>query len=281
MKNKITLRFRWTSIEVQIPSKWSEMDKKQLRECLTILSYKKKWPVTRIDLLVKLSEISKKSFNRIRAIVGDEYFFASVEAACAVCIDCLFKVSNDVVYPDFDFKQAPIDPSPRLLPFEGCFQNVTIYELVTILNKQESKSPNAKYELLATVFRKKKRATRYNKMRNYEGDKRIPLLWSYQEESVKFFKRQKNWQIDALVAWLDCVMNEFKAMYPMVFKTVKKAAGSGGKAQSYFDIILDLSGDKFGGLDKTAETNCHIVMAYLSKLEKERQQAERQQLTAS
>ena len=146
------------------------------------------------------------------------------------------------------------------------FANMTIYELGMSFSLYErwieDNDDNTLNELLATVFREKKPATKENVSKNYGGDVRLPLRGyeatiSRRKDLIarnvpKHIKKM-------LVFWFGCCRHHFAAAYPSVF-----SGGDGDDNRfGYAGIILELSRSTHSSKNDIADQNAHATMIEL------------------
>lgn len=259
--------------KVTLPTSWNELSKKEYLYCCTIFSeliklekeertpdFAKQYYAAKILMINKLAKIS---------------FRQSLKVTAAQYADLLPVV-------DFLDKKVNIDQNhlPKICVFgrlfygpESGLKYSSFLEFISadsyFINLSKSKDPLTIYKLIACLYRPKQKQIRKKiKDGTFNGDMR-------QAFNVKMINRRANWfakhmnqttaQAILYFYW------GFRELHVLRFKNLFDKPETDGDVKmvgnnyGWAGTLLEISGDKFGNVDQTGESNWLDVFIELSR----------------
>lgn len=130
--------------------------------------------------------------------------------------------------------------------------------------------------LIAVLYRKPKRG--YNKKRDSEGDIRRPFNSNEVDYYAKIIARWPPHVKNAILMWYDGCRQNLVELYDKVFSTAGEDAAD---ELGMYNIIRNLSGDKFGPIKEVEQIFVHHAFLEIEKIIEENEEAEKQMKQAA
>lgn len=277
------------------PQSWNELSLRDLlssyhiimQETGSLFSATELIPAKRISLLQRLVGIDDEVFTQWRQDCIEEhgeqdghFVFLDEVSQCLAVADALFDEEDGAYQIRLGLTRCPW-PRLRLgkqtlyAPADG-LANITIYEMSMIFSVferyLESRADDDLHELLAIIYRPGKPKTKKNKLSNYQGDRRLPLLHF---EATIPDRAEHMARLDSLVKqvmlfWVASCRQAIIEQFPVLFSSPTAERpdpfGWGG-------VLMVLAGG-LENLDSVSQQSYSNALVYLSYLEDQRRRQE-------
>ena len=284
--------------EKQIPLSWNELSlEKQLKAYNIIMADTKGlfnatelMPFKRIELLKLLLDVNDNFLKKWEKDCIDNYsedgqdvFFGELDGLLVVS-NSLYHIEEREGIKYYQIKleltkcpwpQLRINDRKVLFAPKDEMSNITLHELGMVLSLfdryMDTNDEDILNQLLATIYRFPKPATKSNKEAGYHNDIRRPLLGQDHmiERRKAFLQKLPRASIQLLLLWIASCRQYYNNSYPMVFN------GKGEQSQFGFGaLIMSLAGELIN-INKVSNTAADDALTYLSFLEEQRRKTKK------
>lgn len=253
------------STSVELPGDWSELSKKQL---LYIAYNWQAWQLmlrTEIDMQFAKAKlftvlITGKSKRELRAILQllSKTDFYEIDFNPLSLVNFVFQ-RNDLTVNRL--KEIRTGFFKKLYGPDDKLSNISINEFSFALNflnqykvKGEEKSLNLFVACLYRPTHKDWKVT---------GDRRKPFVPGTISQHLKQVEKMPYEYKQAVLLFFNGCMTFYEQVFPQVFSRSEEQQGSN---QTFLDVILGISGGKFGNFDQTKDQNAFLFLKEMNNL---------------
>lgn len=222
------------SINIKVPGSWNELSDKQLKNIGKI--YHKKGEVFDLAVWLILNNVQSHEFVKLQKLktIMNLVTISDLKKH----YEFIYSETNRDIF--IEIKPGFIKPMPRLF-------NITIeqFAIADDLNNRYLETGDINYlrHLAASLYLRKKEV--------FDA-----LL---QNERAKRFNKVPGHILLALHICYNGCKNHIVSKYPKVFPKVTKSQKK--SAKGFLDVVLQMSGQKFGTHEETKKTRLHTFMA--------------------
>jgi hypothetical protein len=264
---------------INIPQNWNDCTQNELHGIFNILYdentkiHESRLRITKLLLNKKLSFFKK--WEKDAKIESETQFFDELNDVIMACTDWIFgRIDDGNLFINGGLTRPPFEilkNKTRIYHAPSQFlNNITVWEFAHLEAFFEAlrDKKNTKFalnRLIAVLYRNHKPKTAENKVMNYEGDVRIEFnkhestinKRAYDIQNIEFYKKML-----ILHFYESCRKLILEALHPRM--KIGGATNSESKLNTWVQLILELSGGKFGDLEKTGNTNLFTIIEYLN-----------------
>jgi hypothetical protein len=262
------------SLNLQVPASWNELTPDQL---LRLIKIQFSYQAGHLQKLMVLKELLQVKW-------GVLHLFTSVQRLNLYpLLDFLEenKLTKQLL-PKVSVKRVALRPKIKVLLVdlhgpEERFRNLTFEEFIyadTYFSLFASHSNELFLDkLIATIYRPQREG--YNpKSPAYKGDIREDFNENLVEDRLHLVRLLPQAVKYAILSWYRGCRKELETIYDLVFTEPNEQKATEG---DWGDVLLSLSGGKFGHLEQTSGQRVHTVFKEMQRIARENEEIKRRQ----
>lgn len=256
------------SYNLELASTWNELTREQLLyiserwlEWKEFFKYNES--IQKVKALLFLKLINNKSAKEIKHICDllSEYDHEGNEVNLLAFTDFLFSKNN---------LTTNLLPSIKITWFKKLYgpadklDNITLNELSYAIDYYNAynKYKQEKYLNLLVCILYRQSAPGGDK----RGDIREPLNLNTADRYLKQVSKLPDSIKQAIYIFFNGCLSHWQNKYPLVFNSGSPKSSSGNPDSSFIDLVLSMSGGKFGTFEQTKEQNASLVLKELQTI---------------
>lgn len=253
------------TIKVSFPENWNDLSPKQL---LYIANLWQAWQLmlkegislqsAKAMLFIRLAKFKNRSEKRALLKMLSSADFEELDFNPLSLVNFIFETNN---LTKNNFKEIRTTIFTKLYGPNDKLSNISINELSFAINyyNQYNSTGNIEYLnlFIACLYRPK------NEDYKKTGDIRKPFILETISMHLKQVEKMSADKKQAVYLFFVGCMDFLSHPFPLVFSRAKEAVSSN---QTFLDVILKISGGKFGTFDQTASQNAFIVLKELNNI---------------
>ena len=263
-RQKISRQVKEKILELhrKVPAKWNELTSEQLLEIIRIQFSSESGNYQKLLLLKELLQVDMPTMLLMSEVQHIQ----------------LYQLLNFLEDNNLTTQLLPsVEPEEGLLlhgPSER-FRNLTFAEFIyteTLYARLAKKVEDTTLDRFIAVLYRPEREDYNPKSPNYKGDIRQDFNEHLIEQRMPLISKLPMQHKLAILAWYRGCKRELEQLYDKVFteSNVKKASKS-----DWGDVVLSLSGGRFGTLEQTATQRVHTIFKEMQRLAREHEEIER------
>lgn len=274
------MEIRINQENIKVPQNWNECNERQLSAIFNLL-YNNKLKIQDVKLRITKMFLNKsvkffKKWEQDAKKTSDTAFLDEMNDVIESCTAWIFSKTDDGnLYISGGLTNAPIGKiklkKKEFFAPAASLSNITVLEFAYLETffekvrdpKQMRMSLN---QLIAVLYRPSKPTTKDNISKKYEGDRRQSLegyeaTINDRAYTLQYLERHKKMLI--LHFYESCRKQILESLHPRMQGGSESSESEKG-INGWVQIIMELSGNKFGDFKETGNTNLFIIIEYLN-----------------